>query len=121
MEDRGHSETITTPVAGVALLETGETRDPGRGLTRETGGPQTVGTIRDIQKETEEVTMEDPNMTISGPEVQLSPVAGDLLMVLLELPVHSWVLLPRLQLGLTRQSQQSTLTSPHKLIKSGKF
>ena len=45
MEDRGHSETITTAVAGVALLETGETRDPGRGLTRETGGPQTVGTI----------------------------------------------------------------------------
>ena len=65
--------------------------------------------------------MEDPNMTISGPEVRLSPVAGDLLMVLLELPVHNWVLLPRLQLGLTRQSQQSTLTSPHKLIKSGKF
>ena len=25
--------------------------------------------------------MEDPNMTISGPEVGLSPVAGDLLMV----------------------------------------
>ena len=60
-------------------------------------------------------------MTISGPEVRLSPVAGDLLMVLLELPVHSWVLLPRLQLGLTRQFQHSTLTSPHKLIKSGKF